>query len=140
MLLRNVCCPSRRNNTDRSQARSASEVCEALRWAMAFVPEGQADRSLARSAWKSVPRKNRPVGYGMIGRSQLIPETRNHTINFVGLSFCVRISWLQSSNRRAHLHESHRTLRDGSLGVAVSQALRARLRSHRPSGTSRNRF
>jgi hypothetical protein len=25
------------------------------------------DRSLARSAWKSVPRKNRPVGYGMIG-------------------------------------------------------------------------
>src|SRR5208282_6614576 len=26
------------------------------------------DRSLARSAWESVPRKNRPVGYGMIGR------------------------------------------------------------------------
>jgi hypothetical protein len=25
------------------------------------------DRSLARSAWKSGPRKNRPVGYGMIG-------------------------------------------------------------------------
>src|SRR5580704_8736970 len=25
------------------------------------------DRSLARSAWESVPRKNRPVGYGMIG-------------------------------------------------------------------------
>jgi hypothetical protein len=23
----------------------------------------------ARSAWESVPRKNRPVGYGMIGRS-----------------------------------------------------------------------
>src|SRR6202035_4586703 len=31
------------------------------------------DRSLARSAWESVPRKNRPVGYGMIG-AQLIPE------------------------------------------------------------------
>ena len=27
------------------------------------------DGSLARSAWESVPRKNRPVGYGMIGRS-----------------------------------------------------------------------
>jgi hypothetical protein len=27
------------------------------------------DRSLARSAWESVPRKNRPVGYGMNGRS-----------------------------------------------------------------------
>src|ERR1700722_57004 len=25
------------------------------------------DRSLARSAWETVPRKNRPVGYGMIG-------------------------------------------------------------------------
>ena len=32
-----------------------------------FVPEGQADGSQARSAWDSVPRKNRPVGYGMIG-------------------------------------------------------------------------
>ena len=34
-----------------------------------FVPEGQHDSSQARSAWESVPRKNRPVGYGMIGRS-----------------------------------------------------------------------
>ena len=33
---------------------------------MAFVPEGQADRSLARSAWESVPQKIRPVGYGLI--------------------------------------------------------------------------
>jgi hypothetical protein len=33
------------------------------------VPEGQADRSLARSAWESAPRKNRSVGYDMIGRS-----------------------------------------------------------------------
>ena len=31
-----------------------------------------------------------------------------------------------------HLKESHRTLRDGSFGVVLSQALRARLRSHRP--------
>jgi hypothetical protein len=36
---------------------------------MYFVPEGQHDRSLARSAWESVHRENRPVGYGMIGRS-----------------------------------------------------------------------
>jgi hypothetical protein len=41
------------------------------------------------------------------------------------------------SNRCAHLRESYRTLRDGSLGVTLSQALRARLRSHRPSGTFR---
>jgi hypothetical protein len=40
-----------------------------------------------------------------------------------------------SSNRRAPLHESDRTLRDGSFGVALFQALRARLRSQRPSGT-----
>ena len=46
----------------------------------------------------------------------------------------------QSSNRRAHLNESHRTLRDGSFGAALSQALRARLRSHRPSGTFRKRL
>jgi hypothetical protein len=31
------------------------------------------DRSLARSAWASVPRKSRLVGYGMIGRSHGLP-------------------------------------------------------------------
>src|ERR1700726_3250613 len=50
------------------------------------------------------------------------------------------ISSLQSSNRCAHLRESNRTLRDGSFGVGFSQALRARLRSHRPSGTFQTRF
>jgi hypothetical protein len=35
-----------------------------------LLSRGQADSSQARSAWESVPRKNRPVGYGMIGRSQ----------------------------------------------------------------------
>jgi hypothetical protein len=34
---------------------------------MAFVPEGQADRSLARSAWDNATPKSRPVGYGVIG-------------------------------------------------------------------------
>jgi hypothetical protein len=34
----------------------------------------------------------------------------------------------------------HRTLRDGPFGVALFQALRARLRSHRPSGTFQTRF
>jgi hypothetical protein len=36
------------------------------------VPEGRCDRSLARSAWESVPRKNRPVGYGMIGQASFL--------------------------------------------------------------------
>jgi hypothetical protein len=30
------------------------------------VPEGQHDRSQARSAWDSASQKSRPVGYGMI--------------------------------------------------------------------------
>ena len=42
---------------------------------------------------------------------------------------------LQSSNRCAYRRESGRILRDGSFEVALSQALRARLRSDRPSGT-----
>jgi hypothetical protein len=33
-----------------------------------------------------------------------------------------------------------RTLRDGSSEVALSQALRARLRSHRPPGTFSNKL
>jgi hypothetical protein len=33
---------------------------------MAFVPEGQADRSQARSAWDNATPKSRPVGYGVI--------------------------------------------------------------------------
>mgnify|MGYP003623046068 CR=1 FL=1 len=37
-----------------------------LRWRMAFVPEGQADRSQARSAWDNATPKSRPVGYGVI--------------------------------------------------------------------------
>jgi hypothetical protein len=47
---------------------------------MYFVPEGEHDSShstryrllmagLARSAWESVHRENRPVGYGMTGHS-----------------------------------------------------------------------
>jgi hypothetical protein len=51
---------------------------------MVFVPEGRCDRSLARSAWKRIPRKNCPVGYGMIGRPHLRgAHTRtNHTVPY----------------------------------------------------------
>jgi hypothetical protein len=35
------------------------------------------DRSLARSAWESVPRKNRPVGYGMTGTRKCLPWKEN---------------------------------------------------------------
>jgi hypothetical protein len=70
-------------------------------------------------------------------RAQLIPEVFLHKICAV---FLKELLLFQSSNRCAHFHESDRTLRDGSFGVALSQALRARLRSHRPSGTFRNRL
>jgi hypothetical protein len=49
-------------------AGSADRVT-ALAWRIYFVPEGQSDRSQARSAWEACPQKNRPVGYGMIERS-----------------------------------------------------------------------
>jgi hypothetical protein len=32
---------------------------------MSFVPEGQADRSLARSAWEIATPEERPPGYGL---------------------------------------------------------------------------
>jgi hypothetical protein len=67
---------------------------------------GQDDRSQARSAWKS-PSKvpSRRVRYD---RAQPIPEV------FLGEMGAM-------SNRCAHLHESYRTLRDGSLGWRYSR-------------------
>jgi len=45
------------------------------------------------------------------------------------------------TSNRAHTATDHIRLGgDGSLGAALSQALRARLRSYRPSGTFRNRL
>jgi hypothetical protein len=84
---------------------------------MAFVPaEGQADRSQARSAWKVVPRENRPVGYGMIRRS-FRPGKAKGVLAYQGpgLYFAFEAPSLQSSNRCAHRQESDRTLRDGSF-------------------------
>jgi hypothetical protein len=74
----------------------------------ALVVESAFCNGLCRAALCTILRKSRPVGYGMIGRT--------------------------SSQRCAHPHELHRTLRDGPLRVAVSQALRARLRSVVPPG------
>jgi hypothetical protein len=121
---------------------------------MVFVPEGQADRSLARSAWESVPRENRPVGYGMIGRS--IPESQRYFSSKMCAAFLkegyilLLKGWcpmmfelvLDVTDRFLNLRESVRTparIRPYPTGrlfwVALAQALRARLRSHRPSGT-----
>jgi hypothetical protein len=77
---------------------------------MAFVPEGQADRSLARSAWVNATPQSRPVGYGviragvradsMIGVTKFqIGRVKTFTLS-VGLVSCAR---------------SYRTLRDGSF-------------------------
>jgi hypothetical protein len=105
---------------DRSDRPCLRNVCHVSR-------RDNPDRSLARSAWESVPskepsRKNRSVGYGVSGRSY--PR---------GLS--------RRNVHRAHTcTKSDRTLRDGSFGVALFQALRARLHSHRPSGAFRTAF
>src|ERR1700722_234689 len=61
-----------RNLVDASEVHADKpqlDLSKASAVRMYFVPEGQHDRSQARSAWESVPRKNRPVRYGMIGRS-----------------------------------------------------------------------
>ena len=47
----------------------SANLIKASAMRMRYVPEGQHDRSLARSAWEIVHRGNRPVGYGLIGRS-----------------------------------------------------------------------
>src|SRR6202035_5517903 len=87
---------------------------------MAFVPEGQADSSQARSAWESVPRKYRPVGYGMIGRSQ----SQRY------------FSWKWAPCRiGAHTCTNHTVPYGTALWVGATQALRAWLRSCCPSGT-----
>ena len=101
---------------------------------MYFVPEGQHDRSLARSAWKGAHRENRPVGYGMIGHSY--PRHPRSISRRKCGPYC------RIRNLVTPIIESVRTparIRPYPTGrlfwVALSQALRAWLRSHRPSGT-----
>ena len=72
-------------------------------------------------AWHEVPGKappkepSRRVRYD---RAQRIPDgiSRRHVRRISVSVFAFEISSLQSSNRCPHLHESHRTLRDGSFG------------------------
>src|SRR6202035_884301 len=53
--------PSLRDNSQQALARCCCEMSASA------SQRDDTDRSLARSAWESVPRKNRPVGYGMTG-------------------------------------------------------------------------
>ena len=88
------------------------------------VPEGQPDRSLARSDWDSTPRKNRPVGYGMIGAAEGIScrNVRRVSLGRPNTLFeRFEISSFRSSNRCANPYGSHRTLRDGLFVGACSR-------------------
>jgi hypothetical protein len=97
---------------------------------MAFVPEGQADRSLARSAWDNATPKNpsrrvrcdwcRCAARRFDDWSEEISNPKTENIYIVCGISCAR---------------SYRTLRDGFFGGTLSQALRAWLRSCCPSGT-----
>jgi hypothetical protein len=54
------------------------------------VPEGQYDRSLARSAWGSATPKSRPVGYGMIsigGRTDSMRSRSHKTLQMYVVIF-----------------------------------------------------
>src|ERR1700736_3557163 len=76
---------------------------------MYFVPEGQHDRSQARSAWDSAPQKSRPVGYGMIRRGvRAIRRLEKEISNAVSLSRTGMIPGISCAR-------SYRTLRDGSF-------------------------
>ena len=77
------------------------------------VPEGRCDRSLARSAWESTIPKD-PSRRVRCESFRCKHESIENVISFA---------------------RSYRTLWDGSFGVVLSQALRARLRSVCPSGT-----
>src|ERR1700676_1882604 len=50
---------------------------------------------------------------------ELLLDVLDHFLNVRDSVFVFEISSLQSSYRCAHLHESHRTLRDGFWGGAV---------------------
>jgi hypothetical protein len=93
------------------------------------------DRSQARSAWESVPPKNRPVGYGMIGRSGFQRYFSSTCAPCFGFSFPIRnfLTPIMESVRTPARIKPYPTGR--LFWVALSLALRARLRSHRPSGT-----
>jgi hypothetical protein len=85
-----------------------------------FVPEGQHDRSQARSAWNSANPKSRPVGYGMIRVGVRTDST-----------------WLTfPRDIPLELAAPDHTVPYGTVHLRdTSQALRAWLRSACPSGT-----
>jgi hypothetical protein len=110
--------PSRRVRYDRAQL--IPEV---------FLVESAPRRTTPIVAWHEMPDDVRTA----VRCDGPFPEHINF-FYFHGRNFVTPITSITES-RCTHLQESYRTLRDGFLGVAMSQALRARLRSHGPSGT-----
>jgi hypothetical protein len=114
--LENGVCEPSRFALDSEEAKP-----KALLWGLdisafdAVSRRDNTDRSLARSAWESVLRKNRPIGYGMIGRSESQRYFSSTCAPRFGFSFPIRNFVTPISNRCAHLHESDRTLRDAFL-------------------------
>jgi hypothetical protein len=104
---------------------------------MVFVPEGQCDRSLARSAWESPPKRSRPVGYGLIlagvrtsigdwSIGMTVSDVKTEDIHVFGTGPSHRRAARTSvrdalSTRKISgisSARSYRTLRDGSSGDA----------------------
>jgi len=98
---------------------------------MYFVPEGQHDRSQARSAWDSAhPQKSRPVRYGMI-------RVRVRTDSKIGYLACLKKHDVHFDEK--YLWDQLRLIIPYPTGRFfrgdLSQALRAWLRSCCLSGT-----
>ena len=126
-----------------------------LPWRMAFVPEGQHDRSLARSAWEKRPSKapSRRVRYDRAQLTHNYFSSKCASFSFRNARYSswkafrdhfhsaqrYRIRNFLPSNLQidAHTRTNHTVPYGTVFGVALSQALRARLRSCCPSGTKK---
>jgi hypothetical protein len=96
---------------------------------MAFVPEGQADSSLARSAWDNATPKSRPVGCGLIRAGVLRADSMIGVTKY-------QIRRLKTFTLSVGLAAPDHTVPYGQFfRGTLSQALRAKLRSCCPSGT-----
>src|ERR1700722_16987517 len=96
--------------------------CEALRWANGFVPEGQHDRSQARSAWNH--EENSSVPAGRLNRSH-----RSQTFQQEYLAFLKR----QEHSTRCRL------LMPGLISTTISVELTMTSAVPRGTGASMHR-
>ena len=91
--------PSLRDNSQQAFVRCFCEMSASA------SRRDDTDRSLARSAWESVPPKSRPVGHGMIGYQDDNEEDWNMTLNryscLAAIALSLRDETIRPSKRLA---------------------------------------